>query len=144
MATDICLFVQDTITYVGDDKSVGVPEYWQFPAETFKQRAGDCEDMHIYMVSLMRCAGIPAHRVKVAAGLVKAGKAAETGGHAYTVYLRDDGEWVVMDACYYPNRKHAKDRKPHKEEENYLDIWFTFNDEYTWGQKTFKIDGRIK
>lgn len=144
IATEMCLFVQNTIKYDSDIDSVNVPEYWQFPAETFKRKHGDCEDGAIYMVSLMRNAGIPAHRIKVAAGLVKTGKHAETGGHAYPVYLRDDGEWVILDWCYYPNKLHVKDRKVFRDEENYLDIWFTFNDEYTWSQKTFKIDGRIK
>ena len=144
IATQVCLFVQDTITYDSDIDSAKVPEYWQLPAETYKRRRGDCEDGAIYMVSLMRSAGVPAHRIKVCAGLVRTGRHAETGGHAYPVYLRDDGEWVVLDWCYYPNKTHAKDRKPFRDEEKYLEIWFTFNDEYTWAQKTFKIDGRIK
>jgi len=141
-ATKITSYVQDNIKYVSDT-SLGVTEYWQLPIETFYRKLGDCEDMSILIVSLCRIAGIPAHRIKVAAGLVKTGKNAETGGHAYPVYLKDDCEWVILDPCYYPNKIHAKDRKPFREESNYLDIWFTFNDDHSWSQKTFTIKERI-
>jgi len=144
-ATKICRWVQDNIKYVGDEKSSGANEFWQFPAETLALRTGDCEDMSILIVSMMRVAGVDAHRIKVAAGLVKTGKNAETGGHAYPVYLRDgtNEEWVVLDPCYYPVRTHASKRPLHKNMRKYKDIWFTFNDEYSWAQKSFELTKRI-
>ena len=141
-AHKITKFVQKNIKYVSDT-SLGVTEYWQLPIETFYRGVGDCEDMSILIVTLLRLAGCPAHRIKVVAGLVKTGKNAETGGHAYPVFLRDDGEWVILDPCYYPNKLKITERKPFREETNYLEIWFTFNDEYSWSQKTFKIKDRI-
>ena len=141
--TRITRWVQKNIKYISDT-SLGVSEYWQLPIETYYRKMGDCEDMSILIVTLCRIAGVPAHRIKVAAGLVKTGKNAETGGHAYPVFLRDDGEWVILDPCYYPHPTHVNGRKPFREETNYLDIWFTFNDEHSWSQKTFKIKDRVK
>lgn len=144
-ATKITRWVQSTIKYVGDKQSSGTNEFWQFPTETLALRIGDCEDMSILIVSLMRVACIPAYRIKVAAGLVRTGKNAETGGHAYPVYLRESDEnWVVLDPCYYPVRTHAKKRPLHKNMKKYKDIWFTFNDEYSWAQKSFNLTKRIK
>lgn len=140
----IMRWVQNNITYIGDEKSSGSKEFWQFPAETIALRTGDCEDMSILMVSLIRVAGCPAYRIKVAAGLVKTGKNAETGGHAYPVYLREDDTWVVLDPCYYPTRTSIAKRPEHKNMSKYKDIWFTFNDEYTWAQKSFNLSGRLR
>jgi hypothetical protein len=142
-AFKITKYVQNTIKYISDT-SLGVTEYWQLPIETFHRKMGDCEDMSILIVTLLRIAGCPAHRIKVAAGLVKTGKNAETGGHAYPVFLREDGEWIILDPCYYPNQLPIRERLPFRDESNYLKIWFTFNDEYSWSQKTFKIKDRMK
>lgn len=99
----------------------------------------NCEDMSILVASLMRNAGVPAYRIKVAAGWVVAGKNAPLGGHAYPIFLRKDEEWVTLDPCYYPNDLPVSQRVPVKNDPNYKDVWFTFNDEYSWANKPVTV-----
>ena len=42
------------MNYVTDNGKFGEPEYWQLPKEFVYNRAGDCEDWAVYMVSLFR------------------------------------------------------------------------------------------
>ncbi len=94
-------------------------------------------------------AGIPSWRVKVCAGYVQASSTAPLGGHGYAIYLadRDDSErgfeWVILDWCYIADPKVEIQNKPLAREGGqqnaYKDIWFTFNDEYSWSQTWFEI-----
>jgi len=45
------------INYVNDSDEYGVDEYWQLPRETINKRSGDCEDISILLVSLLRANG---------------------------------------------------------------------------------------
>ena len=135
-----CLqFVMANVTYTPDKQSYGVDEFWTFPNETLALKKGDCEDMSILVASLLRNARVPAYRIKVAAGWVVAGKNAPLGGHAYPLFLRNDDEWVALDPCYYPNKLPVSHRKPVKDDPNYKDVWFTFNDEYSWSNKPVTV-----
>ena len=126
--------------YVPDERSSGFTEFWQFPSETIQLKTWDCEDGAILLISLFLNAGIPQYRCKVAAGLVRAGKSAETGGHAWPLYLREsDNQWVVMDWCYCPNSLPVCKRKPYKQEKQYKSIWFTFNSQYSWSDHPLEI-----
>jgi len=88
------------------------------------------------MTSLMINAGIPEWRVKTCAGLVRSGKHAETGGHAYTIYLRQKSngqyDWIIMDWCYLPIISSIQQRPSFKDQKEYLEIWYAFNSEYCW------------
>jgi predicted transglutaminase-like cysteine proteinase len=139
-------FVVSQIKYVGDKKKANIAECWQFPNETLITKTGDCEDGAILMASLMLNAGIPEWRVRVTAGLVKAGKAAETGGHAYVTYCREtDNNWVVLDWCYLQDSKvEVKDKPLMKAKVEYKDIWFSFNNLYSWAHKQFGVINGIK
>ena len=140
-----CLrFVMRNVTYVSDKQSYGIDEFWTFPNETLALKKGDCEDLSILVASLMRNARVPAHRIKVAAGWVVAGKNAPLGGHAYPLFLRNDDEWVTLDPCYYPNDLPVANRKPVKNDSNYKDVWFTFNDEYSWSNKPVTVVKSVK
>jgi len=126
------------LTYVSDDSNYNVAEFWQDPEITIQSCKGDCEDGAILLASLMRCAGIPAYRVKICAGWVKTTDG--RGGHAYVIYLADDGNWYPLDWCYYGNESIKNFLKvPHKDNTNYQDIWWTFNDEYSWAQTTTRL-----
>jgi predicted transglutaminase-like cysteine proteinase len=116
-----CMFVQDNIRYVGDEEARGQVEFWQNPEDTITRGTGDCEDGAILMKSLTQCAGVPDWKVKIVAGDVKG------GGHAYCTYIRDDDTQCILDWCYWPNRLPVNQRKAFYEEENYYDIWFSFN-----------------
>lgn len=148
IAEEIQRFVVDTFSYKYDKESVNVPEFWQFPFESLQSGIGDCEDGAILIASLLINAGIPSWRVKVAAGYVQAKPTAPQGGHAYCIYLADDGEWRNLDWCYYEDSKTPIRRKPLSknggQRNAYKDIWFTFNDQFSWNQNSIEIkDGRI-
>ena len=141
-------FVVDSFTYKYDKESSNVPEYWQFPFESLQSGIGDCEDGAILTASLMINAGIPSWRVKVAAGYVQAEPTAPEGGHAYCIYLASDGEWRILDWCYYEDSHLDILEKPLAKKGGqhnaYKDIWFTFNNEYSWNQTAIEIkNGRI-
>jgi hypothetical protein len=112
--------------YVGDEQSKGQAEFWQNPEDSATLGTGDCEDGAILIKSLSIVAGVPDYKVKIAAGMVKG------GGHAYVMYLRDNDTQCILDWCYWPNDLPINARKNWKKEENYYDIWFSFNKEYSF------------
>jgi intein/homing endonuclease len=65
----------------------------------------NCEDGAILITSLCIAAGIPEWRVKVAAGYVQSSPTAPQGGHAYNIYLAEDGNWRILDWCIVDNRR---------------------------------------
>ena len=88
-------WVYSHIEYVPDDKSHGVEDYWQTPAETIALGTGDCEDFAILLVSLLRAYGAPDDQVYVAVG-------DDLNGlwHAYVVERCCNGIWRIMNAEY--------------------------------------------
>jgi len=138
-------FVQWYVRYVSDASvTTGWPEYWQYPCETAARREGDCEDGALLIVSLCRVLGVPADRIRVAAGNV------EGGGHAWASYRREsDEQWVAADWCYLSDHdKPVAQRPPLKEREFYLrgeGVWFSFNDYFAWSHRAVvEIKGRIQ
>ncbi len=103
--------------------------------------------------------GIPSWRVKVCAGSVLADPVtapseSNLGGHGWTIYLADRSdserglEWVILDWCYLQDPNAAIENKPLAgnggTNNAYKEIWFTFNDEYSWSNVKFEIKtGRI-
>lgn len=136
------------LTYKYDDENSGVPEFWQFPFETLQAEVGDCEDGGILISSLLINAGVPSWRVKVAAGYVQSAPTAPQGGHAYCLYLADDGDWRILDWCYLQDsRVKVKDKPLAKnggQKNAYKDVWFTFNNEHSWAGSPIKVfDSRM-
>lgn len=146
-ALEIQKWVVGFLTYKGDNDNVEVPEYWQFPFEVINSKIGDCEDGAILMASLCENAGIPAWRIKVAAGYVQPEPTAPQGGHAYCVYLAEDAEWRIIDWCYYQDSSiPIKDKplaKDGGQKKSYKEIWFTFNSQYSWTQVSFELEKRV-
>ncbi|TFG11348.1 MAG: DUF4332 domain-containing protein, partial [Promethearchaeota archaeon] len=152
-------FVCSLLKYTHDDETEDCPEFWQFPFEAIQSQVGDCEDGGILIASLLINAGIPSWRVKVCAAQVVADpifapSESELGGHAYCIYLADRAEserkleWVVLDWCYLQDPDTPIEEKPLAgdggQEGAYRDIWFTFNDKYSWAQSAFEvIEARI-
>jgi len=135
------------LTYKYDDELNLTPEFWQFPFETLQSQHGDCEDGGILIAALCIAAGIPGWRVKVAAGYVQSAPTAPQGGHAYCIYLADDGEWRILDWCYYEDSNTPVKAKPLAknggQRNAYKDVWFTFNNEYSWNQKSLTVGSRM-
>lgn len=127
-------WVVQNIKYIGDDISQGTMEYWQFPFETLACRVGDCEDGALLSAALAINAGVPAWRIRVVAGNVQPAPTAPQGGHGYFVYLREtDNQWVAVDWCYLEDSNTPiKDKPILKNNQAYKDMWFSFNNQYSW------------
>lgn len=142
-------FVVDYVHYKDDEIENNCEDFWQFPFETIASRVGDCEDGAILMASLMINAGIPNWRVKVVGGSVRPQPTAPEGGHAYCIYLadRETGlEWEIHDWCYYQDYNVPTGQKPLLKDGGfngtYLDIWFTFNNEFAWSNQLTRVESK--
>jgi hypothetical protein len=69
--------------------------------------------------------------------MVQPAPTAPQGGHGYVSYLREsDNQWVIIDWCYLEDSAMSVEQKPlHKNNEYYKDIWFSFNNEYSWSRQ---------
>lgn len=140
-------YVASNLKYASDTITQQCEEFWQFPFETVASGTGDCEDGAILMASLMIVAGIPNWRVKVAAGYVQTAPTAPQGGHAYCIYLADREnnslEWEIHDWCYSQDTNIPTGKKPLAKNggfnNRYKDVWFTFNDEFSWSDEICEI-----
>lgn len=143
----ILMWVIDHLQYVGDQVNKGQVEFWQNPEDTVITLRGDCEDGAILIKSLALVAGIPDWKVKILAGMVVG------GGHAYCTYIRHDETQVILDWCYWPNRKQLHERPDRSRETNYKEVWFSWDKKYSYTPKpieytngqisemTFKMEG---
>lgn len=124
-----CLnWVIDNVKYV-EDETKGHKEFWQFGFETLYYKSGDCEDGAILLANMLLIAGIPYWKIRLSAGMVKG------GAHGYlTYYCEKKNKWVVLDWCYWINRKRVEDRKDYKDEGNYLEVWFSWNQKYSFAK----------
>jgi transglutaminase-like putative cysteine protease len=134
-------WVVTNIKYIGDNLSEGVVEYWQFPFETLRLGTGDCEDGALLIAALAINSGIPSFRLRVVAGFVQPAPTAPQGGHGYVAYLREsDNQWVAIDWCYLQDSNTPVPLKPIlKNNLVYKNMWFTFNNEYSWSQKELEF-----
>ena len=129
-----CLkWVIQNVSYITDQKQYGVSEYWDFPFETLKTMKNDCESQSILLANLMLISGIPNWKIRIVAGYVFEPISKRQVGHAYTVMFDEETEkWKILDCTFYPNIKLIKDREEYKKEKMYQDIWFSFNNEFSW------------
>ena len=142
-ALKILKFVKSWVSYTGDSSTHNSNEFWQHPEETIQTRKGDCEDGAMLIKSLCNLSGIPDYKVKVCAGWVKTSDG--KGGHAYSIYLRDDDTWCILDWCYYYTSVSIDRRIEHKEDDRYNpienSIWWTFNHKFGYAQTSTEIVG---
>ncbi|MFX1276491.1 MAG: DUF4332 domain-containing protein [Promethearchaeota archaeon] len=148
-------FVCEILAYKFDEETSDCVEFWQFPFESIQSSVGDCEDGAILIAGLCINAGIPSWRVKCVGGAVLPDPTApaipgeELGGHGWTIYLADRAdsernlEWVILDWCYCPDPEISVEDKPLArdggQEGAYKDVWFTYNDEYSWAPEQVTI-----
>lgn len=129
-AVELLKLVMAKVSYVSDKKSVGLPEFWEFPYETLYLGQSDCEGGSILLANLLIIAGIPSWKVRVSAGLVQQGNE-RPQGHCYVTYFSEETQrWHLLDWCYYPEKIPISQRKEYKKEKIYKSTWFSFNDRH--------------
>ena len=132
--------------YVSDPKG---KDLWRTPEETLELKYGDCDDFALlghYVVretfKLLYCWTKVKHRLKFVAGNVnrRGTIPSNAGGHAYGIWLYSDKEWMTIESTYYPEisiRNYGV--LPQKYNPMYGNIWFSFNEEFSWGDHSIAI-----
>jgi hypothetical protein len=93
-----------------------------------------CEDGSCLLASILIHNKIPSWKVRVSAGWVTNPSNNKKEGHAYcTYYSVKSDKWVILDWCFFKNLLNIKDRKNYKDNKLYGEIWFSFNNEGSWG-----------
>lgn len=119
--------------YKSDTTNYSLGEFWCMPYESIAKKSGDCEDGAILLANMLIIAGVPNWKVRINAGMVLEPSTKMQVGHAYVTFFDEENEkWVILDWCYYPNTKLIKDREEYKKETLYQEVWFSFNNEYSW------------
>jgi len=136
-------WVTNNITYFSDMTLKGVGEYWQDPEETYYSKKADCEDGALLLRCMCRIAGIPDYKIKLVTGNIKNLSGSGIIGHAYLLYLHE-GEWYTVDWTYLPNDslKYLGLLK-HSDRVEYLDIWWTCNEQYMFSTEKSIIIGDV-
>lgn len=121
-------WVVDNVEYTPDKTQYGYDELWATPTMTARSKKGDCEDGAFLIMSLALNAGVNPNNLQFYGGEVKAGEGAATGGHGWVAYKRSsDRQWVPVDFSYYPDLRDMDERKPMKDDLNYIRQYFIFN-----------------
>lgn len=137
----ILMRVQDSLKYLSDIEHWGFSEVWSLPTVTLAEMLADCEDGAGLVVSLGLNVGVDPDRLRFYAGLVYAGENAPAGGHGWAAYRREsDNQWVVLDWCYYPNKRKIEDRIPMKDDTKYIkSLFFMTHDKLVETRKTNRV-----
>jgi len=126
-------------------------ELWKCPEQILddKNKGNDCDDIGILMYYIIRAIlqefGVwdkVKHRLKCAAGNVnrRGSIPSSAGGHFYLMWLHSDAHWYTVESTYYLATAIANYGKlPQKYNHMYGTIWFTFNEEHSWAQKSVTI-----
>ncbi|MEW6069300.1 MAG: transglutaminase-like domain-containing protein [Candidatus Thermoplasmatota archaeon] len=96
----IANFVINNVNYRRDIERWGHPDRWQFPSETMRYHAGDCEDMSFLVASILLAIGFPKKMVRVVLGTYKG------EGHAWVEVIMDASCYLIESTSskvtYYP------------------------------------------
>lgn len=129
---EILKFVVKRITYTPDLTKWKVPEMWEDAENVYNTYTGDCESGALLILTLARMSGIQPEKIYLVAGDVLNGKVKE--GHAWILYISDNGKIKVIDWCYWPDLKAIKYRVNYEDlKHKYLTEWFRVNDSYSLG-----------
>ena len=123
------------IKYITDKDQFGMNEYWDDSWEVVKNLKADCEGGAFLLYDILRSNEVPAWKLRLSAGYVKLND--QKVGHAYlTYYFEEKDKWVTLDWCFKVNSLLIFERKEYKDEEYYLDTWFSWNELYSWAKDT--------
>lgn len=95
-AWNIWKHTAENVEYILDKAAMGMPDFWQFPAETLTLQKGDCEDTSFLLASLLLASGISEQCVRVVLGKVTSGGGSY--GHAWVVYRNEEGKWCLLES----------------------------------------------
>lgn len=112
-------WVNREITYQNDDANYGQTDYWATAEQTLARGGGDCEDIAILKMHILRAAGIPADRIK----LVLLRDLAGNADHAFLLVKTGDGR-VVLDS--------TTDRIYDGSASNYVQPVLSFSENRRW------------
>ena len=121
--------VRGNWTYLLDhinDLHPGTIDYWQEIDVSIERKKGDCEDlallMHMLIRDLFDLFGYEEHKWRLK--LCASGVLGE-GGHAYNIWLHNDGEWYVIESTYdlFGNFQRAWLKSPMKNYNLYRSPW---------------------
>ena len=126
-----CLeWVINFISYVPDKENTGLNEFWFMPQETLMTRRGDCDDGSILLANFMLSVGIPYWKIRIVASDTIA------GGHCWvSYYFEEKNRWVTLDWCFFPVNHSIKARPDYKNDKNYGNIWFSFNEKCAFSKE---------
>lgn len=122
-------------TYISDIEYYNKSEYWAPADVSAVTLKGDCDDlailMHIVIRNLFDRYGLEDYkwRLKITGGLV-----AGEGGHAFNIWLHDDGEWYAVESTYYLKESLARTwlKTPIKNNNLYRVFWGFARPDRSW------------
>jgi len=122
-------------TYKYDKDLYGLPEFWAMAEKSAKSRQGDCDDlailMHNVIYFMLKQKGMMDQywRLKYAVGMLLG-----EGGHAFNIFLADDGEWYTVESTF--DLKGSYDRTwlktPTKNNNMYKSFWGFARKDRSW------------
>ena len=87
-------FINRSVTFVDDQQSWGVEDYWATPAETLSRGLGDCEDFAIAKYFSLVRMGVPSEKLRLT--FVKALK--QNQAHmVLTYYAKPNAQPLILD-----------------------------------------------
>jgi len=91
-------YLKDNYDYTYDTIDDERSDYWQLPAVIAQYGKDDCDGLALLLMALCLNAGIPYYRLQIALGKVSKDRVAPSGGHAWIMYLNEEGKWEVWES----------------------------------------------
>lgn len=114
---------------------------WSMPYETLIKRYGSSEDQAILLSNILIVSGIPNWKVRVTCGLIFEEVSKMQIPHLYVTFFDEENEkWVILDTYFYLNTTRIIDREEYKKEKMYQEIYFSFNNEFSWTENLENLE----
>lgn len=129
--------------YMYDKDLFNKEEFWQLAEISAVTRKGDCDDLAILMHNLvyfmLKELKLDEHywRLKLVAGTLVG-----YGGHAYNIWLNNDGEWYVVESTYDLSGSFNKTwlKTPIKNNNLYRSFWGFSRKDKSWVGKLSSLE----
>jgi len=141
---------QQLFDVIGFKYKLDKGEVWSQPDVVLKRNYGDCDDvgtLEYYLIRrILQKLGVwqeNKHRLKCIDGhAFGTGTILKYAGrHFYLVWLHQDGEWYTVESTFYRGKDRRKFGKtPHRKDDMYGPINYTFNEYASWAQRRFDYE----